>query len=127
MGNPQKGEIEFEIAGKRYTWLLGSYGLAKIEERLGKSWPKVMADLDPQSMRYWLAAFHCGLLLHHDDISEREASILLDDLTLGKFIEIFNATFAKQFPAPTAETDANPTAAAAMTGNGIGTPSSASG
>jgi hypothetical protein len=126
MANPQKGEIEFEVAGKRYTWLLGTYGLAKIEERLGKSWPKVMADLDPQSMHYWLAAFHCGLLLHHD-ISEREASVLLDELTLGKFIEIFNAAFAKQFPAPSGESGARPREAAATSANGIGTPSSASG
>ena len=116
--NPQKGEIGLEVGGKRYTWFMGTLALAKIEERLGESWPKVMANLDPQSMRYWLAAFHCGLLLHHD-ISEREASVLLDELTLGKFIEIFNAAFAKQFPQPS---EAGRPIAAVTNGNGVGTP-----
>lgn len=117
MANPH--EINFEIGGKRYTWLMGTYGLAKVEERLGKTWPKVMAELDPQSMHYWLAMFHCGLLLHHD-INEREASVLLDELTLGTFIEIFSGAFAKQFPAPSEGAGVRPTQAAAMSGNGIG-------
>lgn len=129
MANPQKGEIEFEIGGKTYVYLLGTYGLAKLEAAMGgQSWTKVLENLDPHSMRLWLAVFHCGLLLHHEPISEKEASRLLDELTLGKFMERWGEVLKAQFPGQGEDTIARPPGAVAKSSNnGIGTPLSAIG
>ena len=93
----------------------------------GISWPKIMESLDPHSMRLWLSIFHCGLLLHHEPISEKEASRLLDELTLGKFMERFGEVLKAQFPGQGEETAARPMVAAVKANNGIGMQSSAIG
>ena len=128
MSNPQKGEIDFEIGGKTYTYLLGTYGLAKLEQRQGKPWPTILKEAvnEGWGVDMALACFHCGLLLHHDEINEKQASVLLDELTVEVFTKKFVEAVQMQFPS--AESTAHPTIAAAnKNGNGIGTPSSAIG
>lgn len=125
MPNTQR-EIEFEIGGRKYLFLLGTYALAKLEERRGQPWQKIIESLDPRSIGLWLAVWHCGLLVHHEPISEREASQLLDDLTLGKFVERFAEVLKVQFPASDGDA-ARPPAAAVKANNGIGIGSSAIG
>lgn len=128
MANPQKGEIEIEIGGKTYTFLLGTYGLAKLEERCGgKPWPSIFADAakDGWGWRIMLACFHCGLLLHHEPMTEREASILLDELTVPEFMKRLGETWKMQF-GDSGDQPARPTIAA-TSNNGSGMPSSAIG
>lgn len=125
MPNTQR-EIEFDIGGRKYIFLLGTYALSKLEERRGEPWQKIVESLDPKSIGLWLSVFHCGLLLHHEPISEREASQLLDELTLGKFVERFAEVMKLQFPAGDGEA-VRPPVAAVKTNNGIGTASSAIG
>ena len=121
-----QGEIEFVIGGKTYTFLLGTYALSKLEQNLKQPWQKVLQELDPTSIRLWLAVFHCGLLLHHEPMSEREASILLDELTVNAFAKRFVEIGKGQFPANDGDA-ARPTMAAVKANNGIGTASSAIG
>lgn len=126
MANPQKGEIEFELGGKTYTYLLGTYGLARLEERCGgKPWPAIFAEAakDGWGWRIALATFHCGLLLYHEPISEREASILLDELTVPEFMKRLGDVWKTQFG--DGDEAVRPTIAAAS--NGSGMPSSAVG
>ena len=128
MANPQKGETEFEIGGKRYTYFLGTYGLAKLEERCGnKPWPQIFSEAsrDGWGWRTMLACFHCGLLLHHEQITEREASILLDELTVPEFMKRLVEIWKMQFGGSEDATARPMTAAATI--NGGGTPSSAFG
>jgi len=126
MANPQKGEIEFQIAGKSWTYLLGTYGLAKLEQRMGKPWPSILKDAVDSGwgVDMALACFHCGLLLHHEPISEREASLLLDELTVEAFTKKFVEAVQLQFPQAEA---ANPTPPAIAKTNGGGMPLSVSG
>jgi hypothetical protein len=128
MANPQKGEIDFELGGKTYTYLLGTYGLAKLEQRMGKSWPAIMRDVqkDGPSAELTLALWHCGLLLHHEPITEKQASLLLDELRMPVFWERFAEASPRVFGTAEAATE-NPTTPAAAKPNGIGIPSSING
>jgi hypothetical protein len=128
MANPQNGEIEFQIGGKSYTYLLGTYGLAKLEQRMGKSWPAIMRDVqkDGPSAELTLAIFHCGLLLHHEPMSEKQASILLDELRMAVFWERFGEASKRAF-GEQSSADPTPPAIATRSVNGIGTPLSESG
>jgi hypothetical protein len=119
MVNPRNGEIEFQIGGKAYTYLLGTYGLARLEQRMGKAWPEVIRQVAEgrAGVDFALAAFHAGLLLHHEPMTEREASVLLDELTVSVFAEKFAEAIKVQFPDQDAT--ANPmTAAAPKAANG---------
>lgn len=126
MANPQKGEIEFELGGKAYTYLLGTYGLAKLEERCGKPWPAIFGEAtkDGWGWRIALACFHCGLLLHHESMTEREASVLLDELTVPEFMKRLGEVWKLQFGVGGDE-PVRPMIAAAS--NGSGTASSVAG
>ena len=127
MANPQKGEIEFQIGGKAYTYLLGTYALAKLEQRMGKPWPAIMRDVekDGPSAELTLALFHCGLLLHHEPLTEKQASLLLDELRMPVFWDEFGKAGPRIFGTPDATAD--PTPPPTKSGNGIGIPLSANG
>jgi hypothetical protein len=130
MSNPQKGEIDFQIGGKTYTYLLGTYGLAKLEQRQGKPWPAILKQAveDGWGADMALAMFHCGLLLYHEPITEKEASRLLDELTVEAFTKKFVEAIKLQFPNQEAESSEHPILAAApKAGNGTGIPASATG
>lgn len=123
MSNPQK--IDFWIGGKHYTYLLGTYGLAKLEQRQGKPWPTVMQQAFDAGFGadIVLALFHCGLLLHHEPITEREASILLDELTVPVFSEKFAEAWQRQFGGQDDRARPIPAATAGLTAtNGSGIP-----
>ena len=125
--NPQKGEIEFLIGGKTYTFLLGTFGLARLEQACGgKPWPKIFAEANAEGWGWhmMLTCFHCGLLLHHPELNERDASILLDELTVPEFMKRLGDVWSIQFGAGD-ETARPPKAAPAISGNG--TMSSATG
>jgi hypothetical protein len=130
MANPQKGEIEFEIGGKVYTYLLGTYGLAKLEQRMGKPWPVILKQAvnDGWGVDMALACWHCGLLLHHEPMTEKQASLLLDELTVTAFTTRFVEAVQLQFPGQQGgAADVRPPLEAATKSNGIGTQSSAIG
>lgn len=118
--NPQKGEIEFVIGGKTYTFLLGTFGLARLERACGgKPWPKIFADANGEGwgVHMMLACFHAGLMLHHPELSERDASILLDELGMAEFMKRLGDTWTLQFGV--ADETARPMKAApAISGNG---------
>lgn len=89
MANPIKGEVSFEAGGKHYKFVLGTYALAALQRRTGVSTAKFFArKQDDWGMDDILAIFHSGLLKHHE-MSEREASDLIDELgqdEVGKLI-----------------------------------------
>jgi hypothetical protein len=128
MANPQKGEIELAIGDKTFTYLLGNYGLAKLEQRFGKPWPAIMRDVEKNwpSAEHTLALFHCGLLLHHEPMTEKQASILLDEFGMPAFLKQFSDAFPRAF-GTAAEDKPDPTPPPTKSGNGIGIPSSANG
>lgn len=124
MANPQRGELEFQIGGKAYKFFFGTYALAKLERRMGKGFVALAAEVQANgapSVELTLAIFHAGLSLHHESITEKEASLLLDDLRMPVFWEHFSKAKTGVFAA--ADDSADPTTPAvtpkAANGNGI--------
>jgi hypothetical protein len=119
--NPQKGEIEFTIGGKTYIFLLGTLGLARLEQASGgRPWPKIFADAnrDGWGWHMMLTCFHCGLALHHPELSERDASILLDELTVPEFMRRLGDVWTIQFGRGDDDASRPLQAAPAISGNG---------
>src|SRR5262245_17209821 len=80
MANPIKGEVPFEIDGKRYTFVLGTLALAAVEQRLGKPWTRILnsAAEGEWGVQQILAVFHAGLLKHQRRMTEEQAADLID-------------------------------------------------
>ena len=131
MANPKNGEIEFEIGGKVYSFLLGTYGLARLEQRRGKPWPAILKEAinDGWGVDLALACFHCGLLLHHEPMTEKEASLLLDELGMDTFTRKFVEGMQAQFGGQEGADGPPPVAAVKTNGTSgkVGTHSSAIG
>jgi hypothetical protein len=112
--------IGLDIGDKRYQWVLGTYGYKALERSLGMSLNEVLAAAsEKMTMGMTLALFHAGLALHHPDLTEREASKLLDEYGIGAFLEKMSSALVDQMPEGSQQ--ANPPQAAAS-GNGTGTP-----
>ncbi len=109
------GEVPIEIGGKRYRFVLGTYGLKQLEQSLHKPWTKILSNAvnDGFGISVALALFHSGLLFHHEGMTEREASVLLDELGIERFAEIFGeavrAALPPDPPQPTAVTNGSGT------------------
>lgn len=134
MGNPQKGEIDFEIGGKVWTYVLGTYALRVLERRRGKPWPLILQEaVNNWSVDLCLDCWQAGLLMYHEPITEKEASRLLDEITVERFTREFVAAISLQFPDQEQEGGdgaARPPVAAspsASGSNGIGIESSSNG
>lgn len=131
MANPQRGELEFQIGGKAFTFFFGTYALAKLEQRMGKGFAAIAAEVQANgapSVELTLAIFHAGLLFHHEPITEKEASLLLDELRMPVFWEHFSKAKTGVF-ADADDDSARPTtpAVAAKAANGNGIPLSGNG
>ena len=111
-------EMPIEIGNKRYRFVLGTYGLKQLEQSLKKPWPKILQESvnDGFGVSVALSLFHAGLLFHHEGLTERQASLLLDELGIEKFAEIFGQAVQAALP----EDSARPPEPAAVT-NGSGT------
>ena len=125
--NPQKGDVEFAVAGKTYTLRYSHSALVKLEKQLDQGLMKVMQDMSsPQQMRIGtvVALLWSGLQKHHPDMAFDDVADLLDDMEGGasSAIEIVGQAFGKAFNAPGTK-GANPPQKEA---NGTGMPSSSS-
>jgi|SoiMethySBSTD1v2_1073268.scaffolds.fasta_scaffold00924_40 hypothetical protein len=115
-------EVPIEIDGRRYRYYLGTYGLRALERSVGKPWPRVIAEAMETGWGYDIALtlFHSGLIFHHEDITERQASLLLDKMSVERFAEIFaEAMKGLQAPDDGGEPRNPPTPAAPTNGIGI--------
>ena len=113
------GEIPIEVGGKRYRFVLGTYGLKQLEQSLHKPWTKVLSDAmnDGFGVSVALALFHSGLLFHHENMTERQASLLLDELGIDKFAELFAVAVKNAMPEQESADPQQPTVGS----NGSGT------
>lgn len=126
MANPIKGEVPLEIGGRRYVFMLGTYGLAALERRMKMPWPKIFekAQRNEWGIDDVLATFHSGLMKHHPSLTEREAADLMDEVGLQKINEAIGEAVRLMQPVGGGEEAENPPLSA---GNGAGTISSAAG
>jgi Phage tail tube protein, GTA-gp10 len=90
MSNPIKGEVPFEVGGKRYTFVLGTYALAALERRMKMPWPRIFkrATDGEWGIDDVLAVVHCGLLRHHRQLTEEQTADLIDQAGLERVNEM---------------------------------------
>jgi hypothetical protein len=121
MANPIKGEVAIDIGGQRFTFVLGTYGLAALERRLKTPFPKIFerAAAGEWGIDEVLAVLHAGLLRHHPGMSEQMVSDLIDAAGLDYISTTIGEGIKLMQPIATGgQGSANPPK---ESGNGIGT------
>lgn len=88
MANPDEGEVSFKAKGKEYTFCFSSRSLRVIEAHFKKPIGKVIADFgDSVSQDDLFILFVNGLKLHHPDIKDDEADVLLRPALMMKVVD----------------------------------------
>src|SRR5262245_51744581 len=128
MANPVKGEVPLEIGGKRYVFVLGSYGLAALERRVKMPWFKFFRRATVEGGDWGiddvLASLHAGLLKHHPYLTEMDVADLIDEAGLATINKAIIESIALMQPdGGGGEVAGNPP----TKGNGFGIGSSATG
>jgi tail tube GTA-gp10-like protein len=90
MANPVKGEVPLEVGGQRYTFVLGTYGLAALERRMKMPWPRLIerAREGQWGLDDLLALAHSALLRHHRQITEEQVADLMDEVGPERISEV---------------------------------------
>jgi len=101
MANPQKGEVEFQVAYKTYKFILSINAMCELEDALGDGVMNVLQQLqDPTKVRFKLvrAVFWAGLHDCHPDINVEDAGKLISELGINPSMEIVAKAVALAFP-----------------------------
>lgn len=95
MANPIKGEVPLEINGRAYTFVLGTYGLAALERRVGMPWIRIFerGGKGEWGIADVLAVVHAGLLKHHRTLTEEQVADLIDAAGLPAITKTINDAF----------------------------------
>lgn len=93
-----KGEVTIKADGKSYTFVLGAYGLAMLHRKTGVPTGKYFNRPEEE----WgfddiLSVFQAGLKRHHGDVSDEEASDIIDCLGYEKAVQIFQESIELVF------------------------------
>lgn len=81
MANPIRGEVEFEAQGKVYTLRFSYNAMVEIEEKAGKPFPAISAELtDPEkvSLKTLRLMFWGALRDRHPDVTVEQSGELID-------------------------------------------------
>lgn len=109
MGNPHRGEVTFEVEGKRYTLSFSANALCEMESALNLGVNEIAARLgQAEKLRITTvrAVFWAGLTDHHDGITIKDAGALLTQIKMPRAVELIGEAFALAFPE--ASDDARP-------------------
>jgi hypothetical protein len=105
MANPERGEVDLEVAGKRYRLALGMGGLRAIQRAVSTPGQRItMAHVVDGAatgdIEYLCVLVWGALQRHHPELTQGDVDQLLDDLggllalpvVLGKITEMMTAT-----------------------------------
>lgn len=100
MANPHKGEVEFDLAGKKYLLSFSANAVAELEEALDKSVDEIGAllrDAAKVRLAHWRTMFTIALQDNHDDIDEKAAKALFKKLSLADAIQLTGKAYGLAF------------------------------
>jgi len=85
MANPERGEIDLEVGGKRYRLKLGTMGLRVLQEALSTpakpvTFIEVMDGVFKGNIDYLLAVIWAASQHHHPELTQKDVDHLLDGL-----------------------------------------------
>ncbi len=101
MANRQKGEVSFRADDKEWVLRYSTNALCEMEDLFGKSAIEVAQSLDSEagvSLKDLRAVFYCGLTDRHEDISEKRAGDLIDDIGMEAVGPLIAEAFLAAFP-----------------------------
>lgn len=101
MANHERGEVSFEASGKLWTMKFGNNALCEIEALTGKSMGEVLQLLGNEktaSITMMRAMLWGALQEHHEGISPKECSTLIDEIGMNVIGPKIGEAFAKAQP-----------------------------
>lgn len=101
MANQQRGEVSFEASGKTWTMRVGTEAMCQIEDLTGKSIVeigKLLSDEKTATVTLLRTVFCGALQEHHEGITLRECSKLMDDVGVDVIGQKIGKAFAAAFP-----------------------------
>jgi hypothetical protein len=119
MANPIKGEVAFSCGRQNFKAVLGTYGLAALERRMGRPVHLLFKKGEAPGIDLILATFHASLLRHHE-LSEPEVADMVDDLGLAETAVIVGQLLELAFSQEEAKAPQNPQRPQARTKAGTG-------
>lgn len=103
MANPQKGEVEFDAGGQKWTLAFSVNALCELEDELGMGVNEIaeqMGDVKKMRIKFMRAVLWAGLRDHHPEIDLKTAGELIRELSFAKSMETIGQGFALAFPQP---------------------------
>jgi hypothetical protein len=108
MANPHRGELAFEVAGKKYTLQYSHDALVELEQELDRGIIGIINELqtwtkDPERIRLsWVRALlWAGLRKHHPDLDLMAAGELITDAGgIGEVVNLAGEGLGRAFSAP---------------------------
>lgn len=82
MANKHVGEFEIKANGESYTMKFGTYALMTLEEKLNRSFPDILDDMnDPKkfTIKTAITMVWAALQDHHEGITMRQVADIVDD------------------------------------------------
>lgn len=101
MANLERGEVSFEASGKTWTMKVGTEAMCQIESLTGKGIAEVgqLLGSEKTSTITLLRAVFCGSLQeHHEGITPKECSKLMDEVGVAVIGQKIGEAFQAAFP-----------------------------
>ena len=85
MANPERGEVDLEVGGKRYRLAMGAHGLRSIQRAVGSpgvrvTMAEVLTGACAGDFEYLAVAIWGAMLRHYPDATQADADRIIDDL-----------------------------------------------
>lgn len=116
MGNLQRGEITFQASGKTWTMHIGTNAMCEIEAMTDKTISevgKLLGDEKTATLTLMRAVFWGSLQDHHEGITIKECSVLIDEIGMQAVGGLVGQAFQAAFPKAKAGVSRPPKATAA--------------
>lgn len=113
MANKERGEVSFDALGKTWTMKIGTDAMCAMEDKAGKGISEIAAELGGASVKLSTLRLliWAGLQHHHEGLSLKECSEIIDDFGVAEIGPIVGQAFQAAFPKKDA--DARPPEATA--------------
>lgn len=97
MANPHKGEVSFEVRGKKRTARLNTNAICELEDELGMSVDGISSRMVSGYLGTLRSVLRASL---HDSTTMEEAGEIIDELGPRRVVEVMIEAFNLAFPSP---------------------------
>lgn len=100
MANPHKGEVEFDLADKKYRLSFSANAIAELEIELDRSVEEIGAllrDTGKVRIAHWRTMFTVALQDNHDDLDAAAARAIFKKLSIAEAIKLTGDAYGLAF------------------------------